>query len=317
MTRISVVVPVMNEEKNIAPLIRRCEEVLREITHEIIIVDDGSSDSTRNEVKAHATANVKLVVLRKNYGQSTALAAGIDEAQGDYIVTIDGDLQNDPSDIPGMLRKIESEPVDMVVGIREKRKDNWLWRKIPSKIANYIIRKMTSSDIQDHGCTLKIIDKDIAKSLGIYGELHRFIPELATEAGARVAQVKVKHHSRHSGETKYGLGRTFKVVSDLMLILFLQRYLQKPMHFFGLIGFMGFMAGVLINFYLLFLKFMGEDIWGKPLLFLGGLLVLGGIQFITLGLILEVIMRTYYESQSKKVYQIREVFRGESATKKV
>jgi len=305
--KLSLVIPVMNERENIQPLITQIHEALDGLSYEVILVDDGSTDGTPDEIRKYTDGAVVLVELMKNYGQSTAMAAGIDHARGEYIVTLDGDLQNDPSDIPMLLEKIEQEPWDMIAGNRANRQDGFVLRKIPSRIANSIIRSSTGVHIKDYGCTLKIFKSKIAKNLGLYGELHRFIPVLAALQGARITQVDVKHHARKFGRSKYGIGRTFRVISDLILMLLFQKYLQKPMHIFGLIGFFVFTAGILINLYMVALKIIGQDIWGKPLLMLGILLTLGGIQFITIGLVTEVLIRTYFESQNKKAYQIREV----------
>jgi glycosyltransferase involved in cell wall biosynthesis len=238
------------------------------------------------------------------------MAAGIDEAEGELIATLDGDLQNDPRDIPIMIKKLEKEGWDVVAGIRAKRQDGFLLRKLPSKIANYIIRKTTGVYISDYGCTLKLFKKDVAKNLGLYGELHRFIPVLAQLYGAKMTQMPVRHHPRIYGVSKYGIGRTFKVISDLMLMLFFQKYGNKPMHLFGTLGFGMFGLGMLINFYLFILKLFGESIGTRPLLILGVMLTLGGIQLITTGFLAEIMMRTYYESQNKKPYVIKEVFVG-------
>jgi len=309
--KISLVIPVMNEKENIQPLLSQIREALTGVDYEVILVDDGSSDGTPDEIRTYMDNRVRLIELMKNYGQSTAMAAGIDHASGEYIVTLDGDLQNDPGDIPMLLDKIEYEPWDMIAGNRANRQDGFVLRKFPSKIANSLIRSLTGVRIKDYGCTLKIFKSQIAKNLGLYGELHRFIPVLAALQGARITQVDVKHHARKFGKSKYGIGRTFRVMSDLVLMLFFQKYLQKPMHIFGLLGFAVFFIGVIINLYLAVLKIMGQDIWGKPLLMLGVMLVVGGIQFITIGIVIEVLIRTYYESQNKKAYQIREVVSGE------
>jgi glycosyltransferase involved in cell wall biosynthesis len=234
--------------------------------------------------------------------------AGIDYAIGDYIITLDGDLQNDPSDIPMMLKMAEEGDWDLVAGIRKKRQDGMLLRKIPSKIANWIIRQASGVRMKDYGCALKVFKSEIAKDLGLYGELHRFMPVLAVLEGAKMTQVDVKHHARQFGVSKYGLGRTFKVISDLLLMVFFKKYMQKPMHLFGTWGVGLFSIGVLINLYLGFLKLQGQDIWGKPLLILGLMLVLGGIQLITVGIIVEIMMRTYFESQQKRPYKVRNVF---------
>ncbi len=308
---ISVVVAIKDEALNVLPLIQGIHSALNEMNYEIILVDDGSTDQTNSIIRQLNDEKVKLVVFRKNYGQTHAMSAGIEEATGDYIVTLDGDLQNDPSDIPMMVQVLEGGDWDLVAGARKNRKDGMLLRKIPSKFANWMIRNLTGVTVSDYGCTLKVFKKDIAKDLNMYGELHRFIPILAHLQGAKITEVEVKHHPRIAGTSKYGISRTFKVISDLMLILFFQKYLQKPMHFFGTIGFISLLVGMGINIYLLIEKFMGHDIWGRPLLLLGLLLVLGGLQIITFGFMMEVQMRTYYESQSKRPYIIKEVFLGE------
>lgn len=304
---LSVIVCVYNEEENIRPLVEAIRRELAGIDHELIYVDDGSNDGTLRELKALLDDRLRVVELRKNYGQSAALAAGIAEARGEFLATLDGDLQNDPADIPGMLDLAQREEWDLVAGVRANRQDGMLLRKIPSRIANAIIRQSTGIHIRDYGCTLKVFRSEVAKDMGLYGELHRFIPVLASLEGARITQVDVRHHPRIHGKSKYGLGRTFRVVSDLMLMVFFRRYLQKPMHLFGTIGVLAFLAGVAVNLYLLGLKLAGHDIWGKPLLILGVLLVIGGIQFITIGIIVEIMMRTYYESQNKTVYRIRRI----------
>jgi len=303
--KISVVVPLMNEEDNIKYLIEAVDDALKDFDYELILVDDGSTDNTVKEIKKHMNDKTKLVILNRNYGQTSAMAAGIEVAQGDIIVTIDGDLQNDPRDIPMMIEKL-NEGYDVVAGIRAKRKDEPL-RKFLSKIANKIIRKVTGVHIRDYGCTLKVFKKDVAKNLGLYGELHRFIPILASMYGAKITEVPVRHHERKFGRSKYGFNRTFKVISDLMYLVFMQKFGQKPMHFFGTIGFLMFSFGALIDFYLLILKLFGENIGNRPLLTLGTMLILGGIQLITTGFLAEIMIRTYYESQGKKPYKIKEI----------
>lgn len=312
MIKLSIVVTVYNEEDNIAPLLENVQQAMNGYAYELIFVDDGSSDKTVKKIKECADQNTRLIILNKNYGQTAAMAAGIDQAIGEYIVTIDGDLQNDPSDIPLMLKKLEDEGWDVVAGIRANRQDSLVIRKVPSKIANGMIRKLTGVHLHDYGCTLKVFKKDVAKNLGLYGELHRFIPVLAQLQGANITEMPVKHHPRIHGQSKYGLGRTFKVMSDLLLMIFFQKYLQKPMHLFGTAGIVTFLAGSAINMYLLVLKIMGEDIWGRPLLILGITLLLGGVQLITIGLLAELIVRTYFETQNKKTYRIREEFRGQA-----
>ncbi len=307
---LSVVVSVYNELENIRPLIERIDAALLGMEYEIVYVDDGSTDGTVKELKSIDNPRLVVVEFRKNYGQSLALMAGIDIARGDFIATMDGDLQNDPLDIPAMLELLREGEWDLVVGERVNRQDGALLRKIPSRIANWIIRNLSGVHLRDYGCALKVFRAEIAKDMGIYGELHRFISVLASLEGARITQIPVRHHARQFGESKYGLGRTFKVVSDLMLMLFFKKYMQKPMHLFAQAGLFLFSIGALINVYLLVLKLMGQDIWGKPLLILGALLVLAGIQLVTVGIIVEVLMRTYYESQNKRPYRIREIVRG-------
>jgi glycosyltransferase involved in cell wall biosynthesis len=311
MIELSVVIPVMNEEDNIPPLLEAVHNALKDFDYEVILVDDGSTDNTRKKILEHADDRVVLVELRKNYGQSTAMTAGIDHARGKFIAMLDGDLQNDPTDIPSMLELLKKEDWDVVAGNRKNRKDGMVLRKIPSKIANALIRRWTGVYIKDYGCTLKLFRKEIAEDLGMYGELHRFIPVLAKLQGARITQVDVKHHPRKFGKSKYGINRTFKVLSDLVLMVFFRKYIQKPMHLFGTLGFISLGLGLLINLYLLVLKIMGHDIWGKPLLILGLIFLLGGIQLITIGILAEISVRTYFESQDKKTYKVRKVYREE------
>jgi glycosyltransferase involved in cell wall biosynthesis len=310
MRELSVVITVMNEEENIRPLLESIRSALSGIDYEVILVDDGSTDKTKQQILENGDERTTLVELRKNYGQSTAMTAGIDYSRGKYVALLDGDLQNDPTDIPAMLELLENEDWDVVAGNRKNRKDGFVLRKIPSRIANAMIRRMTGVYIKDYGCTLKVFRREIAEELGLYGELHRFIPVLAKLQGARITQVDVKHHARIHGKSKYGINRTFKVMSDLILMVFMRKYMQKPMHLFGMIGFISFGLGFAINLYLLVLKIMGHDIWGKPLLILGLILLLGGIQFITIGIIADINVRTYFESQNKKTYNVRKVFNG-------
>lgn len=311
LKELSVVITVLNERENIVPLVQAIHSSLAGIDYEIVFVDDGSNDGTQREIRNQSDDRILLVELRKNYGQSTAMTAGIDHSTGQYIALIDGDLQNDPSDIPFMLNKLKEEDWDVVAGNRANRQDGMFLRKIPSKIANAIIRRMTGVYIKDYGCTLKIFKREIAEDLGIYGELHRFIPVLAKLQGANITQVDVKHHARRFGKSKYGLNRTFKVLSDLITMVFFRKYIQKPMHLFGSLGFISFGIGAIINLYLLVLKIMGHDIWGKPLLILGLIFLLGGIQLITIGILAEISVRTYFEGTNRKTYQVRRFFNGQ------
>lgn len=292
-------------------MIDQVERALIGYDFEIVYVNDGSSDRTLAELKSVHNDRLVVVDLQTNYGQSLALAAGIDVAKGQYIITMDGDLQNDPADIPMMLQIAEEGDYDLVAGIRANRQDGALLRKLPSRIANWIIRQSSGVHLKDYGCALKVFQADLAKSLGLYGELHRFIPVLARLEGARMTQVDVKHHPRRIGQSKYGLGRTLKVVSDLILMLFMKKYLRKPMHLFGNWGLISLALGLAVNGYLLALKLLGHDIWGRPLLILGTILVLAGIQLITFGIMTELQMRTYYESQDKKPYKIRRIYKSE------
>jgi glycosyltransferase involved in cell wall biosynthesis len=306
--KLSLVICVFNEESNISPLVDEICNALKNIDFEAIFVDDGSTDNTREEIRKIDDDRFVLVELKRNYGQSSALQAGIDLAEGDYIALIDGDLQNDPADIPGMLAKAETEGVDMVAGVRSNRRDGMFLRKVPSKIANYIIRNSTGTQIKDLGCTLKVFTKEAVKSIHIYGELHRFIPVLlALEGFTRLTQVNVNHRPRQYGSSKYNLGRTTRVIGDLLLMLFFKKYMQRPMHFFSQLGIITFSIGMVINLYFLILKILGYEIWGKPLLLLGILLLLGGIQFITIGILAELQMRTYYEGQGKKPYRVHKI----------
>jgi len=308
MKKLSVVICVFNEGPCILPLALQIRNALQYIDFEAIFVDDCSTDNTRDEILKIKDERFILVELKRNYGQSSALQAGINVAEGEFIALIDGDLQNDPADIPAMLEKCEKEDWDMVAGIRTTRKDGALMRKIPSKIANSMIRQATGIRMKDLGCTLKVFNGKVIKDIHIYGELHRFIPALiALEGSTRITQMNVNHRPRQFGKSKYSLNRTPRVISDLLLMLFFKKYLQRPMHFFGLLGFITFAIGMVINIYMLVLKIMGHNIWGKPLLLLGILLVLGGIQFITTGIIAEMLMRTYFETQNKTPFQVRKI----------
>ena len=309
---LSIIVPLYNEEDNAALLTKKIHESLVGYNYQIIYIDDFSKDRTRKVVKELKDDKVHLIELKKNYGQSLALAAGIDYAKGEYIITMDGDLQNDPSDIPQMLSYAVSGEYDVVTGIRQKRKDS-LVKKIPSKIANFLVRRVTKLDIKDNGCALKVFTKDIAKDLNLYGEMHRFITLLAYLEGAQIKQVPVKHHARHAGVSKYGLERVFKVVADMMLLLFIRKYFQRPIHLFGILGVLLIILGVFINMYLLIVKLTGEDIGTRPLLIFGMMFILAGIQLFTIGIVMELLIRTYYESQSKRPYRIKKVYVGDKA----
>ncbi len=307
---LSIVIPLYNEEENVVLLTSKINESLEGYIYQIIYVDDFSTDRTRQKVKEMKDPRVHLISLKKNYGQSLALAAGIDYAEGEYIITMDGDLQNDPQDIPKMLEYAVSGEYDVVTGIRQKRKDS-LIKKIPSKIANFLVRRVTKLDIKDNGCALKVFTRDIAKDLNLYGEMHRFITLLAHLEGAQIKQVPVKHHARNAGVSKYGLERVFKVVADMMLLLFIRKYFQRPIHLFGILGVLLIILGIFINIYLLIVKLVyGQDIGNRPLLIFGMMFILAGIQLFTIGIVMELLIRTYYESQNKRPYRIKSISIG-------
>lgn len=309
--KLSVVIALKDESPNIARLLDETEAALKYIEHELILVDDGSTDDTVAQVLAHARPNTRLLVFQKNFGQTMAMRAGIEAAQGELIATMDGDLQNDPADIPTMIQQLETGDFDVVAGRRANRRDGFILRKIPSRIANIMIRRLTGVYIRDYGCTLKVFRPEVAKNLGMYGELHRFIPVLASLQGARITEMDVNHRARVAGKSKYGLGRTLRVASDLMLMLFMQKYFRRPIHLFGSLGYVCFFSGLLIEFYMLILKICGEEIGDRPLLMAGILLILAGLQMLTFGLMAEIQMRTYYESQGKAPYIIRHRYEGQ------
>jgi glycosyltransferase involved in cell wall biosynthesis len=308
---LSIIIVAYNEEENVFPLLKNLFEMVMDVDFEVVFVDDGSTDGTLQQVLRMKDPRIKIIELKRNFGQSAALSAGIEHADGEFIATMDADLQNDSADIQPMLKKITEEGLDLVAGFRKNRKDGLFLRRIPSLVANAMIRRSTGIKIRDYGCTLKIFKRELAQSLSIYGELHRFIPVLASFEGATISQMDVQHHPRIHGKSKYGINRTFRVISDLLLMLFFRKYMNRPMHLFGLIGLLLFGGGSLIELYLLILKIMGNDIWGKPVMILGVIMLILGIQFITIGIIAEMLMRTYYESQNKKPYKIRRITRAE------
>jgi glycosyltransferase involved in cell wall biosynthesis len=304
-----VVIPIKDERDNLRPLCDRLRHALDPtgLTYEAVFVDDGSLDGSFAVLEdlAAADSRIKVVRLRRNFGQTPALQAGIDHSTGAVLVTMDGDLQNDPADIPDLLKKLD-EGYDAVLGLRANRQDHLLIRKVPSLLGNWLIRKVTGVAILDMGCTLRAMRRDLAESLPLYGEMHRFIPVLAQQYGGRLAQIPVRHHPRVAGKTKYTLTRTFRVVLDLMTIKFLSTYLTRPMHVMGLAGLVSMGLGVLSLLTTVWMK-AHSGIWmtGNPLLFLSGLLELIGIQFLSLGLLGEVMTRTYFESQGKVPYTVR------------
>lgn len=306
---LSVVIPVKDERDNLDPLLDRLRASLdpRGRIYEIVFVDDGSSDGTDAVLERLAAADcrVKVVSLRRNFGQTAALQAGIDHSSGDVLVTMDGDLQNDPADIPTLLAKLD-EGYDAVLGQRTNRRDDFMARTLPSLAGNWLIRKVTRVPFRDFGCTLRAMRRDVAANLPLYGEMHRFVPVLALQYGARVAQVPVRHHARTSGHTKYNLTRTVRVLLDLITVKFLFSYLTRPMHVLGFAGLV-LMAGGVLSLGITYLMKLTHGIFmtGNPLLLLSVMLELMGIQFISMGLLGEVLSRTYFESQGKTSYSVR------------
>ena len=311
--RLSVVLPMYNEEENIQPMLLQMHEAMADYGHpwEILLVNDGSSDQTLQRMESEAASygsHVRIIDLQRNFGQTAAMQAGIDAARGDVIVTMDGDLQNDPKDIVRLVKRLQDENLDMVAGWRKDRKDDLVLRKIPSLIANRLIRRLTGVLLHDYGCSLKVYRASIIKDVRLYGEMHRFIPAwVATRTTAqRIKEEVVTHHPRRYGTSKYGISRTFRVILDLLAVYFFMRYRTRPGHFFGSIGLWFGTLGGLILGYLLFLKiFFGEAIGGRPLLLVGILFAVFSVQFLTTGVLSESISRTYYESSNQKSYAIR------------
>jgi glycosyltransferase involved in cell wall biosynthesis len=308
---VSVVVPIKDEVESLPHLLDAIASTFQgcDLSYEIICVDDGSIDGSPQllKEKAQSRSDLKSVILRRNYGQTAAMAAGFNHASGKIIVTLDADLQNDPADIPMLLAKLE-EGYDMVSGWRQKRQDKALTRLLPSKIANWLIRRITGVRIHDYGCSLKAYRAELVADMNLYGELHRFLPALAYIEGARIAEMPVRHHARKFGQSKYGLSRTFRVMMDLLTIAFMKTFLTRPMHVFGLLGLSSIFSGGAIGLYLTFVKFVfHEDIGDRPLLILAVLLLVTGVQLFCFGLLAEVLMRTYHESQGKPIYRVREV----------
>jgi glycosyltransferase involved in cell wall biosynthesis len=311
---ISVVIPLYNEEENVAELHRRVKSAMDGTgnEYEVIYVDDGSTDRTFPLLQDIQSADRNAVVLslRRNFGQTAAFAAGFDYARGDVIVTLDGDLQNDPDDIPKLLELVPDN--DIVSGWRKKRKDPFLSRRLPSVMANWLISKVTGVTLHDYGCSLKAYRREVVKNLKLYGEMHRFIPAVANWYGVKIAEVETTHHPRLRGKSKYGISRTIKVVLDLITVKFLQSFSTKPLQFFGPIGLLSGLIGFLISLYLSMDKVLfGRDIGGRPLLLLGALLIIVGIQFIGMGLLGEMMVRVYHETQKKPIYVIKKVSRHE------
>lgn len=305
---VSVVIPIKDEADNLRPLAESLRDALVGFEWEVIFVDDGSTDDSWEVLSQLAEEFERIRVLRlwRNYGQSAAMQAGIDATRGTIVVTMDGDRQNDPGDIPVLIRKLE-EGYDAVLGERVSRKDAFLLRKLPSRIANWLIRKLTGVAFRDFGCTLRAMRGELASSLRLYGEMHRFISVLAQQHGARLVQIPVRHHPRVAGRSKYNISRTFRVILDLIAVVFFDRFLTRPMHFFGGGGLVFMGLGLVTFLITVGMKvFAGCDMTGNPFLMFSVLLEVIGFQFISLGLLGEVMIRTYFESQGKSCYQVRE-----------
>ena len=308
---LSIVVPIYNEAESLSHLIEAIARAvaITNLSYEIICIDDGSIDGSTKILTdlASQRSDLKAVILRRNYGQTAAMAAGFENAQAKAIVTLDGDLQNDPADIPLLLDKL-NEGYDLVSGWRKQRQDAALTRLLPSKVANWIIGKVTGVKLHDYGCSLKAYRSELVADMNLYGELHRFLPALAYIEGARITEIPVRHHSRRYGKSKYGLGRTIRVIMDLLTVLFMKKFLTKPMHVFGFWGLLSMVSGILMGIYLTFVKLvMGQNIGDRPLLILSVLLILTGIELFSFGLLAELLMRTYHESQKRPIYRVREV----------
>ncbi len=310
---LSIVVPLFNEEESLPLLVEKLLLALRPLgrSFELVLVDDGSSDRTAEVLRQQAAGAPELVavLLRRNYGQTAAMAAGFDASRGRLIVTLDGDLQNDPADIPMLLERLE-QGYDLVSGWRHQRQDHAVSRLLPSKIANALIARVTGVRLHDYGCSLKAYRRELVEDMNLYGELHRFLPALAFIEGARIAEVKVNHNARQFGQSKYGIDRTFRVLMDLFTVWFMKRFLTRPMYVFGFGGLSAMAIGVLLSAYLLMVKLGGAEIGNRPLLLVAVLALITGVQLFCFGLLSEVQMRTYHESQGRPIYRIRETLRG-------
>jgi len=309
--RISVVIPLYNEEESIPHLRTALHAALDDsgYSYEIIIVDDGSKDKSFRLLREWALQDDRLTVvqLRRNFGQTAAFSAGFDHARGEIVITMDADLQNDPRDVPKLMAQID-EGYDIVSGWRKDRQDRFWDRKLPSMIANRMISNVTDVRIHDYGCSLKAYRREVLQYVNLYGEMHRFIPALMSQAGGTVTEVPVNHYARKFGKSKYGISRTIRVMLDLITIWFLGSYSTRPIHVFGTAGLLSAAIGLVIGFYLSFIKiFLHESIGGRPLLLLAVLMVVIGVQLITMGLLAEIQIRTYHESQQKPIYIVREV----------
>ncbi|MHB1345980.1 MAG: glycosyltransferase family 2 protein [Candidatus Humimicrobiaceae bacterium] len=308
---LSVVIPVFNERENISYLYENLNKVLPLLCrkYEVLLIDDGSSDGTFDElVKIHEqNDNYKVIKFRKNFGQTPAMSAGFDYANGEIIITLDADLQNDPQDIPLLIEKM-NEGFDVVSGWRINRQDKAMSRKLPSKVANWLIAKLTGVKIHDYGCTLKAYSRDVVKNIELYGEMHRYIPAVASWMGISVAEVPVHHHSRKFGKSKYGISRTIRVILDIIILKYLLTYSQKPIQIFGLIGLFTGLVGGIITIYLIIMRlFFNVALSSRPLFTLSIFMIFIGVQLITMGILGELLMRTYHEASGKPTYAIKQI----------
>ena len=307
---ISIIIPVFNESESIGYLLDEVLNVMcsNKLNFEIVVVNDGSQDSTSN-VLDELTIKIKelsVISLRTNYGQTAAMAAGFDNSNGEVVITLDGDLQNDPNDIPKLISHI-NEGYDLICGWRYDRKDKLINRRIPSKIANKLIANVTGLKLHDYGCSLKAFKKEILDDIKLYGELHRFLPVLAKIEGAKIKEIKVNHRSRKYGSSKYGIDRTFRVLMDLLTVWFMTKFLTRPMYGFGFVGIISILVSLGMTSYLFIIKLLGNDIGNRPLLMFALILGIAGVQLFSFGLLGELLIRTYHESQNRPIYRIRKI----------
>ena len=307
---ISIIIPVFNESESIGYLLDEVLNVMcsNKLNFEIVVVNDGSQDSTSN-VLDELTIKIKelsVISLRTNYGQTAAMAAGFDNSNGEVVITLDGDLQNDPNDIPKLISHI-NEGYDLICGWRYDRKDKLINRRIPSKIANKLIANVTGLKLHDYGCSLKAFKKEILDDIKLYGELHRFLPVLAKIEGAKIKEIKVNHRSRKYGSSKYGIDRTFRVLMDLLTVWFMTKFLTRPMYGFGFVGIISILVSLGMTSYLFIIKLLGNDIGNRPMLMFALILGIAGVQLFSFGLLSELLIRTYHESQNRPIYRIRKI----------
>jgi len=307
---ISIIIPVFNEGESIGYLLDEVLNVMQnnKLNCELIVVNDGSNDNT-SKVLDELTIKIKelsVISLRKNYGQTAAMAAGFDNSKGEIVITLDGDLQNDPNDIPKLISHI-NEGYDLICGWRYERKDKLINRRIPSKIANKLIANITGIKLHDYGCSLKAFKKEIVDDIKLYGELHRFLPVLANIEGAKIKEIKVNHRSRKYGSSKYGIDRTFRVLMDLLTVWFMTKFLTRPMYGFGFFGIVSILISFGMTSYLFIIKLLGNDIGNRPMLMFALILGIAGVQLFSFGLLGELLIRTYHESQNRPIYRIRKI----------